>query len=132
LAAQLKQVYQAVSADAAEAALSAFEQGPYGIKCPPIAQAWRRQWAQVVPFFAFPPEVRKLIYTTNAIESLNSVIRCAVAHRKLFPSDESAMKVIYLAISQAAKKWTMPIQNWRMALNRFMIQFEERIQKYAH
>ena len=72
------------------------------------------------------------IYTTNAIESLNSVIRCAVAHRKLFPSDESAMKVIYLAISQAAKKWTMPIQNWRMALNRFMIQFEERIQKYAH
>lgn len=89
-------------------------------------------WVNLRTLFDYPPEIRKAIYTTNAIESLNSVIRCAVAHRKLFPVDESAMKVIYLAISQAAKKWTMPIQNWRMALNRFMIQFEERIQKYAH
>jgi transposase-like protein len=78
------------------------------------------------------PEIRKAIYTTNAIESLNSVIRSATKRRKLFPSDESAMKVVYLAISQAAKKWTMPIHNWRMALNRFMIEFGDRIQKYDH
>ena len=80
----------------------------------------------------YPLEIRKAIYATNAIESFNSVIRPATKRRYLFPSDESARKVIYLAIAQASKKWTMPIQNWRTGLNRFMIELGERIQKFAH
>ena len=77
--------------------------------------------------FNYPEDIRKAIYTTNAIESLNSVIRKAIKKRKLFPHDDSAKKVIYLAIEQASKKWTMPIRNWKMALNRFMIEFEDRL-----
>jgi putative transposase len=101
-------------------------------KCAQIAKSCTTHWVNVRTLFDYPSEIRKAIYTPNIIESLNSVIRCAVAHRKLLPIDESAMKVIYLTISQAAKKWNMPIQNWRMTLNRFMIQFEVRIQKYDH
>ncbi|CAA0121020.1 Uncharacterised protein [Halioglobus japonicus] len=80
--------------------------------------------------FSYPEDIRKAIYTTNAIESLNSVIRKAVKKRKLFPTDDSALKVIYLAIQQASKKWTMPIRNWKLALNRFMIEFDERLADY--
>ena len=83
-------------------------------------------WTRIIPFFAFPPEIRKAIYTTNAIESLNSVIRKATERRKLFPTDQSAMKVVYLAIEQAAKKWSMPIRDWKPALNQFMILYEDR------
>jgi putative transposase len=126
LAAQLKPVYEAVSADAAEAALSAFEQGQYGIKCPPIAQAWRRQWAQVVPFFAFPPEVRKLIYTTNAIESLHMRLRKIVKNRGHFPSDEAATKLLFLALRNITKDWSMPPRTWKEASNQFAIIFGER------
>lgn len=82
------------------------------------------------PLFGYPEDIRKAIYTTNAIESLNSVIRKAVKKRKLFPTDDSAMKVIYLAIREASKKWTMPIRNWKLALNRFMIVFEDRLADY--
>jgi len=99
---------------------------------PQISKSWTTHWVNLRTLFEYPPEIRKAIYTTNAIESLNSVIRSATKRRKLFPNDESAMKVIYLAVAQAAKKWTMPIQNWRLALNRFMIEFGERIQKFAH
>jgi Transposase, Mutator family len=80
-----------------------------------------------VHIYEYPPEIRKAIYTTNAVESLNSVIRAATKRRKVFPSEDSARKVIYLAIARAAKKWTMPIQNWRMALNRFVIEFGDRL-----
>ena len=80
--------------------------------------------------FSYPEDIRKAIYTTNAIESLNSVIRKAVKKRKLFPADDSAMKVIYLAIREASKKWTMPIRNWKLALNRYMIEFEDRLADY--
>ena len=80
-----------------------------------------------VPLFNYPEDIRKAIYTTNAIESLNSVIRKAIKKRKLFPHDDSAKKVIYLAIDQASKKWTMPIRNWKTALNRFMIELEDRL-----
>jgi transposase-like protein len=80
--------------------------------------------------FKYPQDIRKAIYTTNAIESLNSVIRKATRKRKLFPTDDSAMKVIYLAIEAASKKWTMPIRNWKPALNRFMIMFEDRLADY--
>jgi putative transposase len=81
----------------------------------------------LIAFFDYPDEIRKVIYTTNAIESLNSVIRKATERRKLFPSDQSAMKVVYLAIEQAAKKWSMPIQNWKPALNQFMMLYEDRL-----
>ena len=126
LAGQLKPVYEAVSAEAAEAALGAFEQSPLGIKCPPIAQAWRRQWAQVIPFFAFPPEVRKLIYTTNAIESLHMRLRKIVKNRGHFPSDEAATKLLFLALRNITKDWTMPPRTWKEASNQFAIIFGER------
>jgi transposase-like protein len=126
LAGQLKPVYEAVSAQAAQDALDAFEQSPLGIKCPPIAQAWRRQWAQVIPFFAFPPEVRKLIYTTNAIESLHMRLRKIVKNRGHFPSDEAATKLLFLALRNITKDWTMPPRAWKEASNQFAIIFGER------
>ncbi|VAW60100.1 Mobile element protein, partial [hydrothermal vent metagenome] len=90
----------------------------------------RTHWQNLNTLFSYPPDIRKAIYTTNAIESLNSVVRKATKKRKLFPSDNSAKKVVYLAIQQASKKWSMPIRNWKAALNRFMIEFEERLTDY--
>ena len=94
---------------------------------PTISASWRKHWANLIAFFDYPDEIRKVIYTTNAIESLNSVIRKAVERRKLFPDNDSAMKVVYLAIDQAAKKWTMPIHNWKPALNQLMILYGDRL-----
>ena len=96
-------------------------------KYPQISRSWRHNWPNLNTRFNYPEDIRKAIYTTNAIESLNSVIRKAIKKRKLFPSDDSAKKVIYLAIQAVSKRWTMPIKNWKAALNRFMIQFEERL-----
>ena len=127
----LKRIYQATTEDQALAELERFGQ-QWDATYPQITKSWTTHWVNLRTLFEYPPEIRKAIYTTNAIESLNSVIRSATKRRKLFPSDESARKVIYLAIAQASKKWTMPIQNWRSALNRFMIEFGERIQKFAH
>ena len=127
----LKRIYQATTEDQALAELDRFGQ-QWDATYPQIIKSWTTHWVNLRTLFEYPPEIRKAIYTTNAIESLNSVIRSATKRRKLFPSDESARKVIYLAIAQASKKWTMPIQNWRSALNRFMIEFGERIQKFAH
>ena len=87
-------------------------------------------WEDRALTFNYPEDIRKAIYTTNAIESLNSVIRKAIKKRKLFPTDDSAKKVIYLAVQAASKKWTMPIRNWKLALNRFMIEFEDRLAAY--
>jgi transposase-like protein len=126
LAAALKAIYQAPNAQAAEAALEAFEHGPWGQKCPPIAQAWRRQWAQVIPFFTYAPEVRKIIYTTNAIESLHMRLRKIAKNRGHFPSDEAATKLLFLALRNITKKWTMPLHTWRQAANQFAIVFGER------
>ena len=95
-----------------------------------ISKSWRNHWENLNTLFIYPEEIRKAIYTTNAIESLNSVIRKAVKKRKVFPTDDSARKVIYLAIREASKKWTMPIRNWKAALNRFMIEFEDRLVNY--
>lgn len=128
--ADLKRIYQASTEEQALAELDRFNQ-QWGTNYPQIAKSWTTHWVNLRTLFDYPPEIRKAIYTTNAIESLNSVIRSATKRRKLFPSDESALKVVYLAISQAAKKWTMPIQNWRLALNRFMIEFGERVEQYA-
>ncbi|MBT3830742.1 MAG: transposase, partial [Gammaproteobacteria bacterium] len=93
-------------------------------------RSWRTHWQNLNTLFNYPEDIRKAIYTTNAIESLNSVIRKAIKKRKLFPTDDSAKKVIYLAVQAASKKWTMPIRNWKLALNRFMIEFEDRLAAY--
>jgi putative transposase len=94
---------------------------------PKIDESWIMHWPNLRTLFEYPPDFRKAIYTTNAVESLNSVIRAATKRRKVFPNDDSKRKVIYLAIEQASKKWTMPIQNWRMVLNRFTIEFGDRL-----
>ena len=125
LAAALKPIYRAPDAATAEAALDAFERGPWA-RWPAIAQAWRRQWPQVVPFFAFPHEVRLIIYTTNAIESLHMQVRKVVKNRGHFPNDEAARKLIFLALRNIAKKWTKPNRFWRPAANQFAIMFGER------
>ncbi|CAM5787198.1 IS256 family transposase ISButh3 [Ottowia pentelensis] len=126
LAAQLKPVYQAFNAEVAEAALAAFEQSALGQRRPPIAQAWRRQWSQVVPFFAFPAEVRQMIYTTNAIESLHMRLRKIVKNRGRFPSDEAATKLLFLALRNITANWTMPPRTWKEAANQFAIVFGDR------
>lgn len=127
--ADLKRIYQSSTEDQALAELQRFAQ-QWDSLYPQIAKSWTTHWANLRTIFEYPPEIRKAIYTTNAVESLNSVIRAATKRRKLFPSDESALKVVYLAIEQASRRWTMPIQNWKMALNRFVIEFGERI--HAH
>ena len=124
--AALKPVYQAVNAEAARAALDAFEAGPWGTKYPAIAPAWRRQWDQVIPFFAFPAEVRRIIYTTNAIESLNSKVRTAVRSRGHFPNDDAAIKLIFLVLRRIEQNWKMPQREWTAAKTQFAILFGER------
>jgi putative transposase len=125
VAAGLKVIYQSITVTEAEQELEAFAR-QWDKQYPSISASWRRHWVNLIAFFDYPDEIRKVIYTTNAIESLNSVIRKATERRKWFPSDQSAMKVVYLAIEQAAKKWSMPIQNWKPALNQFMMLYEDR------
>lgn len=122
----LKEVYQSPTESAARAALERFAEQWDG-QYPQISKSWNTHWPNLITLFEYPPEIRKVIYTTNAIESLNSVIRKATKQRKVFPTDESAMKVVYLAIQAASKKWTMPIRNWKPAMNRFMIEFGDRL-----
>ena len=126
----LKRIYQSATEDEALLALDAFAER-WDDKYPQISRSWRAHWHNLNTLFGYPDDIRRAIYTTNAIESLNSVIRKAVKKRKLFPTDDSAMKVIYLAIREASKKWTMPIRNWKLALNRFMIEFEDRLADYV-
>lgn len=122
----LKQIYQSATEAEASAALDDFAT-TWDHKYPQISKSWRTHWDNLITIFDYPPQIRKAIYTTNAIESLNSVIRKATKKRKLFPTDDSALKVVYLAVNQASKKWTMPIQNWKLALNRFSIEFGDRV-----
>jgi len=122
----LKAVYQAPTEETALMALDAFA-GVWDDKYPQISKSWRMHWGNLNTFFNYPPDIRKAIYTTNAIESLNSVIRAAIKKRKVFPTDDSVRKVIYLAIKDASKKWSMPIQNWRLAMSRFIIEFGDRL-----
>ena len=126
VAAALKQIYKAVDADAGKAALEDFADGPWGRKYPAISQSWRRNWSQVMPFFAFPDEVRRIVYTTNSIESLNAKLRRAVATRGHFPTDESALKLLFLVLNLAAKEWKMPPREWCMAKAQLAILFEDR------
>ncbi|ENI7937317.1 IS256 family transposase [Salmonella enterica] len=122
----LKTVYQAPTEEAALMALDAFAK-VWDDKYPQISKSWRAHWENLNTLFSYPPDIRKAIYTTNAIESLNSVIRAAIKKRKVFPTDDSVRKVIYLAIKDASKKWSMPIQNWRLAMSRFIIEFGDRL-----
>ncbi|EMG7385669.1 IS256 family transposase [Salmonella enterica] len=122
----LKAVYQAPTEEAALMALDAFAK-VWDDKYPQISKSWRAHWENLNTLFSYPPDIRKAIYTTNAIESLNSVIRAAIKKRKVFPTDDSVRKVIYLAIKDASKKWSMPIQNWRLAMSRFIIEFGDRL-----
>lgn len=126
VAADLKKIYSCATVDEAEQRLAEFEQtwdGAY----PPISQSWRRNWARITPFFDYPPEIRKVIYTTNAIESVNMSLRKLTKNRGSFPSDEALLKLFYLALRNISQRWTMPIRDWKAALTRFTIQFEDRM-----
>ena len=124
--ADLKRIYQSATEAEARQELERFA-ATWDAQYSKIARSWHDHWDNLITLYEYPPEIRKAIYTTNAIESLNSVIRTATRRRKLFPSDESALKVVFLAIQAASKKWTMPIRNWKAALNRFIIEFGDRI-----
>ncbi len=126
VAAALKQIYRAKDAAAGQEELNTFAEGAWGRKYPAIAQSWRRHWSEVIPFFAFPDEVRRIIYTTNAIESLNAKLRRAVRARGHFPTDESALKLLFLVLNLAQKEWRMPPREWAMAKAQFAIIFEGR------
>ncbi len=127
--ADLKRIYNSATEEAAQEELEAFAER-WDEKYSQITKSWRAHWPNLITLFNYPPEIRKVIYTTNAIESLNSVIRKATKQRKIFPTDDSAMKVVYLAMQAASRKWTMPIRNWKPALNRFMIEFGDRLADY--
>lgn len=126
----LKKIYHSATEEEGLLSLQQFSEH-WDDKYPQISKSWRSRWENINTLFNYPADIRKVIYTTNAIESLNSVIRKVLKKRKLFPTDDSARKVIYLAIEDASKKWTMPIRDWKPALNHFMIEFEDRLQDYV-
>lgn len=122
----LKAIYQATTEEAGLQALEAFSSA-WGSRYPQISRSWQANWTNLATFFAYPADIRKVIYTTNAIESLNSVIRHAIKKRKVFPTDDAVKKVVWLAIQDASQKWTMPLRDWRMAMSRFIIEFGDRL-----
>jgi transposase-like protein len=132
LAAAIRPIYTAPSAEAAQAELEAFAQGPWGQKFPTVTAAWRNAWDRVIPFFAFPPGVRKVIYTTNAIENVNAQLRKIIKTRGHFPSDEAATKLIWLALRNITANWSRPAHDWKTAMNQFAILDEDRFVRPAH
>ena len=126
VAAELKGIYASLNAQTAEQALSAFAAGRWGQRYPPIVASWRRNWERIVPFLAYPIEVRRVLYTTNAIESLNMQLRKITKNRGHFPSDEAATKLLYLALRNVTAKWTNAGREWKAALNQFAVMFAER------
>ncbi|WP_406805425.1 IS256 family transposase [Burkholderia semiarida] len=126
LAAAIRPIYTAPSAEAAQAELDAFADGPWGQKFPPVSAAWRNAWDRVIPFFAFPPAVRKVIYTTNAIENINSQLRKIIKTRGHFPTDEAATKLIWLALRNITADWGRAAHDWKAAMNQFAILYEDR------
>ena len=126
VAKSLKAIYQAPTVNAAVEGLAAFE-SEWDSQYPAIGRSWRQNWEQVIPFFDFPPDIRRVIYTTNAIESLHSSVRKVIKNRGHFPNDEAATKLIYLALRNIEKKWKMPARTWKEALNQFAVLFEERL-----
>ena len=130
VATELKNIYRATTEIEAMQTLESFAAGPWGLKYPPIAAIWRRQWQEVIPFFAYRLEVRRIMYTTNAIESLNMQIRKVIKNRGHFPNDDAATKLIWLALRNIAKNWKMPPITWRAAKTQFAILFAERFTAY--
>lgn len=126
LAQAIRPIYTAPSAEAAQAELEAFEQGPWGHKFPTVVAAWRRAWDKVIPFFAFPPAVRRVVYTTNAIESINARLRKIIKTRGHFPSDDAATKLIWLALRNITADWGRAAKDWKEAMNQFAILYEDR------
>ena len=126
VAADLKKIYQSATQEEAGLQLEEFAE-KWDKTYPMVSQVWRRNWSGIIPFFAYPAEIRKAIYTTNAIESLNMSLRKILKTRGSFPTEDAAMKLLYLALSNASKKWSMPIRNWSEALNRFAILWPERM-----
>ena len=126
LAQALRPIYAAASAEAAAAALDAFADGEWGRKFPTVVAAWRRAWTQVIPFFAFPPAIRRVIYTTNAIESVNAQVRKIVKTRGHFPTDDAASKLIWLALRNITADWGRPAHHWKEAMNQFAILYDDR------
>ncbi len=126
MAAALKAIYRAPTAEAARAALDAVAACDWGRKYPPIAPAWRRHWEQVIPLFAHPPEIRRMLYTTKAIESLHMQLRKALKIRGHFPTDESATKLIYLALRNIIRRWYKAPREWKAAMNQFAILYPDR------
>src|ERR671913_1508866 len=126
LAIALRPIYAAAGAEPAAAALDEFERGPWGKKFPTVVASWRRAWTHIIPFFAFPPEVRRLIYTTNALESVHAQLRKIITTRGQFPNDEAATKLIWLALRNITAKWARPSPYWRPAMNQFAILYDGR------
>ena len=131
LAAALRPIYSAASAEAAAVALDAFEAGVWGQRFPTVVAAWRRAWDRIIPFFAFPPAIRKVIYTTNAIESVNARLRKIIKTRGHFPSDDAASKLIWLALRNITANWGKAAHNWKEAMNQFAILYAERFTREA-
>jgi putative transposase len=127
LAKALRPIYTAANAEAAEAELLAFEAGPWGQRFPTVVAAWKRAWSHVVPFFAFPPEIRRVIYTTNAIESINAQLRKIIKSRGHFPSDDAAAKLLWLALRNITEDWGHAAKEWKQAMNQFAILFQDRL-----
>jgi len=126
VAAGLQTIYRAATREEAERRLDEFSE-KWDTQFPTISRSWRSNWERVTPFFAYPADIRKVIYTTNAIESVNMSLRKIIKNRGSFPTDEAALKLLYLALQNIARKWTMPIKEWKAALNRFAIIFEDRM-----
>jgi transposase-like protein len=129
VAADLKAIYGAVTIDEADLALTAFA-AKWDKEFPSISKSWREKWYRLTPFFSYPADIRKAIYTTNAIESINMSLRKVIKNKRVFPSDDAALKQLYLALKNISKKWTMPIHNWKAALNCFAIMFSDRIEQH--
>src|SRR5215208_5731297 len=127
LAAALRPIYTAANADAALLVLDAFERGPWGVRFPTVVAAWRRAWTHVIPFFAFPPEVRRVIYTTNALESVHARVRKIIKTRGHFPTDDAAMKLIWLALRNITAEWVLPTRHWSLAMSQFEILYEDPV-----
>jgi len=126
VAADLKGIYLSASEDAASAALSTFSE-KWDPKYPLISRSWRTKWPEIIPFLKFPEAIRKVVYTTNAIESLNYSISKVTRNRQSFPSTESAMKLVFMALQNISKKWTMPLRDWGAAVNQFAIIYGDRV-----
>ena len=126
LAAALRPIYAAATAEAALMALDAFEEGEWGQKFPTVVAAWRRAWDRVIPFFTFPPDIRRVIYTTNAIESVNARLRKIIKTRGHFPTDDAATKLIWLALRNITADWGLPVHHWKEAMNQFAIIYDDR------